>query len=872
MASFNWMNYDTYRHHINPSDMLTQKAHSKTTFLTKTIAASLLIYFSLLVSPSLAQNCSVNAGGNATVCSSSTTLTGTESGTTGAGTPIWTFISGPVVPTIVSPNSLVTNVTGMTVDGNYVFRLSRNCGTGTATSTITITAHPRPASFTAGADITNVCATVGSTPLAGVIPAGFTGSWRAVNIYSLLRYSTTVSTNSAFDNTSSATPVFSLVNKANHTIDPAYYAILRITSLDNACTFEDTAIVKFVPNPALVYTATTTECQDASQTQFFILPAANAPILATNFVNTAGAPGSGTSISINVLSQPAGGALTYNRISDEGRLFLTGASIPGTYQFQLTVTNSCGTHTTPTLTYNLNGIKPRPVNFQPTGHGAPEQLTIYSNAGSGGEIHCNSMAGTNTPENFYFSIDPADDPTVVTTTVNPRGINPTGGAPTVVVTGNGTSNRTATVTPPTGGWQAGTYSFSVTTYNGACNVSQNYYIHISDNARTNVAVPDVSACYPAAGAVISATVPLPAVYKGVVNPSYFQEFGAYYNFAVISKPAGSATPTYTSSGLRSITSTSTTISNLNKPGDYVFSITAFNGNGAGPFLTTEYGCSGASLSSTFTVHVEEKINANAGSGLTGCMQSVPLLGNATGAGTGLWTIVDAPVGASPTIASPASTSTTANNLDFTGQYRFAWNITTPLGGCTGSDTVAFNITCTLPVDLTDFIVTKQANSVLLDWTTGSESNNRGFEIEYSIDGNNWKKIAFQASKAAEGNSVSPLSYQFKHTDPVSGTNYYRLKQVDLDGKWKYSPVRQVRMNGHNLTVYPNPARDKIIIKGLAGNETIQLFDITGIKVKQVKGRLQEESIGISDLREGIYHIVIVTADGLTSSYKITKLK
>ncbi len=66
----------------------------------------------------------------------------------------------------------------MTVDGNYVFQLSRTCGVGTATSTVTITAHPRPASFTAGPDITNVCATVGATPLAGVIPAGFTGTWR----------------------------------------------------------------------------------------------------------------------------------------------------------------------------------------------------------------------------------------------------------------------------------------------------------------------------------------------------------------------------------------------------------------------------------------------------------------------------------------------------------------------------------------------------------------------------------------------------------------------------------------------------------------------------------------------------------------------
>ncbi len=202
-----------------------------------------------------------------------------------------------------------------------------------------------------------------------------------------------------------------------------------------------------------------------------------------------------------------------------------------------------------------------------------------------------------------------------------------------------------------------------------------------------------------------------------------------------------------------------------------------------PSWQQDYGCSGASLSGTFTIHVEEKINANAGSGLTGCTQSVPLLGNATGAGTGLWTFIDGPAGASPTFASPSSPSTTANNLDYIGQYRFAWNITTPLGGCTGSDTVAFDITCALPVNLTEFSVRKQGTSVVLDWSTASESNNRGFSIEHSADGSTWKAIAFQPSKAEGGNSSGTIAYNFKHISPVNGTNLYRLKQVDLDGNF-----------------------------------------------------------------------------------------
>ncbi|WP_164735500.1 T9SS type A sorting domain-containing protein [Pseudoflavitalea rhizosphaerae] len=851
--------------------MLTKKAQSTKQFLNKINPTLLLLFLIFYTSTLQAQNCTINAGGNAIVCGSTTTLTGTESGTTGAGTPVWTFVSGPVVPTIATPNSLVTNITGMTMDGNYVFQLSRACGTGTAISTVTITAHPRPASFTAGPEITNVCATVGTTPLAGVIPAGFTGAWRSVNIYSWSRYSTVVNTNSSFDNTTTATPVFSLINKANHTIDPSYYAILRITSADNTCSYEDTTIVRFVPNPVLVYTGTTSLCRDAGNDRTVIFPAAGSPIVATNYPNTSGAASSGTAISINVVSQPAGANLTFDRISDEGRLFLAGGTIPGTYQIQLTVTNSCGTHTTPTLTYNFTGVKPHFVNFQPAGHEAPEQLTIYSNAGSGGEVHCSSKAGTTTPETFYFSIDPADPATVVTTVTN-RGITPPGGAPTIALSGAGTYDRMVTVTPPAGGWSVGTYSFSVSTSNGACEVNQSYFIHITDNGRTNVGVPDVSACYTAAGAVISATVPLPAVYKGVVNSSYLQEFGGYYNFAVVSKPAGSANPTYTSTSLRSLTSTSTTISNLNMPGDYVFSITAMNGPGAGPIMAAEYGCSGASLSGNFTIHVEEKINPNAGSDLTSCTQSVPLLGNSAGAGTGLWTFIDGPAGASPTIASPGSPSTTASNLDFIGQYRFAWNITTPLGGCTGQDIVTYDITCALPVSLTEFTATRQSAAVVLNWSTASESNNRGFSIEHSTDGSTWTSIGFQPSKAEGGNSSGTIAYSYKHNSPANSTNFYRLKQIDFDGKWEYSPVRQIRVNGQSILVYPNPAKDIITIQGLAGNETIQVFDATGRKVKQLSGMPQQQKISIADLREGTYHIIVVTREGNMSSHKITKLK
>lgn len=78
------------------------------------------VFLGLLI-PSLllAQDCSVNAGGNALVCGSSTTLVGGIENNAGAGGPTWTFVSGPVTPTIASPTQFTTNVTGMTVGTMY---------------------------------------------------------------------------------------------------------------------------------------------------------------------------------------------------------------------------------------------------------------------------------------------------------------------------------------------------------------------------------------------------------------------------------------------------------------------------------------------------------------------------------------------------------------------------------------------------------------------------------------------------------------------------------------------------------------------------------------------------------------------------------
>lgn len=641
-----------------------------------------------------AQNCTVNAGGNVTICGTTTTLTGTVTGILGTGSPTWSFVSGPIAPTIVTPNSLITNVTGMTLDGAYVFQLSKLCGSGTSVDIVTIVAHPEPPSFTAGLDVTTICATVGTTSLSGVIPAGYTGSWSSVNIYYENRFATSVSTNSTFSSTTIANPTFSLINKNDHEIDPAYYAILTITSSDGACTYADTAIVSFCPNPALIPNSPYEFCGSGT---IYLYMDSNSPNMASDPDYGGAGQTPGVTYTVNTVSKPGGaGTLTFDEI-DGDLVYLSGFTVVGTYVFSITINSPCcGSATTSDITVVISPPSPSNVDYSASGLHT-EQMSLYSYGGSGGEVHC-GLADIGTPEMFYFDINPIDLPSTVTT-VTSGGILPPGASmPIITEFGAGTMNRSVSIDPGISGWKVGTYMFYVIVGTNPCEIVNSYYIHIADQNRSDVSIPDQSICYPGSGTV-SVTVNQPAVFQEAVNSSYFQDFGGYWNYTVISKPVGSGTPVFDSYSDRELTDATTVIGNLTMPGDYIFTITPYNGGGAGAFIESEYTCSGfaGSLVDTFVVHVEDKINANAGSNQSlGCTSSIFLLGNSPGTGTGLWTNVSSPIGSIPTIPTPNSPSTIPYDLDLAGLYTFNWAITSLYGSCFSSANITFNISNASP--------------------------------------------------------------------------------------------------------------------------------------------------------------------------------
>lgn len=638
--------------------------------------------------------CSVNAGGNTTICGTSYILQGTAGST--SGTPTWTLLSKPSGapdPVFSNVNSLTPTVTGMTSPGNYVFQVVQNCTpSGSATSQVTITAPGATTGFTAGPDITNIPATTGVANLAATIPTGYTASWTYYNLNSFENNSSVVTTNATMTGSTTATPTLTLTKKADHDIDPVYLVRLRITSTNNpSCWYEDDAIVRFIPNPNVIFPNSQNFCGNQSSdvsSRYYYDPGTGSPRFSDNTTNASANPSFGTTITMNVISQPAGGNLSYNRMTN-GRIFFASSfnQTVGPYVFTLTITNTSGTYTTQQLTFNYNGSQPQSLTFVDAAY--PDQMELYTAGNSAGAVYCN-RAGTTTPITFNFKINPLDPPTL-TAAVTATGVIPSGGALGIVVNGAGTMNRSATVTPPSGGWRVGTYKFSVVVGNGTCNRSYVYYIHISDGLRPNVTVNDITVCYPGSG-VVSATVPLPVVYKGAVNPSYFQDYDGSYQLTVVSKPVGSATPAFDPLALRTFTNTSTVISNLNMQGEYVFKITATAPPGGDPgFIQKEYACSGTSYEDTFSVFVSAQVGANAGSPQTliGTSQT-NFNANNPGASTGAWTLLTKPAGATdPVIAAPASYNTNVTGFNTPGTYTFRWTVAT--GTCTNTSDLTVNV-------------------------------------------------------------------------------------------------------------------------------------------------------------------------------------
>src|SRR5690606_35161410 len=181
------------------------------------------------------------------------------------------------------------------------------------------------------------------------------------------------------------------------------------------------------------------------------------------------------------------------------------------------------------------------------------------------------------------------------------------------------------------------------------------------------------------------------------------------------------------------------------------------------------------------------------------------------------------------------------------------------GGQTGPFTINIG-GLPLPINTTN-LSGKLVNQLpVLSWTTYQEQNNRGFELQRSLDGKTFSSIAYIPSKAAEGNSTSALNYQFEDDYKISSEVFYRYIQHDFDGRTTQSNV--VRLNtptntAFEVITYPNPTTGKaqLIINGLrADNSRVIITDAVGRDIKTIPVESNEMNIDMSELPAGLYFI------------------
>jgi len=172
---------------------------------------------------------------------------------------------------------------------------------------------------------------------------------------------------------------------------------------------------------------------------------------------------------------------------------------------------------------------------------------------------------------------------------------------------------------------------------------------------------------------------------------------------------------------------------------------------------------------------------------------------------------------------------------------------------------------TLPVEITSFNAIAQNNKVMLNWITGSELNNQYFEIEKSNNGNQYEPIGRVAGK---GTTSQTNSYSFTDHAPLAMINYYRLKQVDIDNRYKYSAVVTIKLDGKlkkSINIFPNPVSDKInfrISSDISANGFINITDALGQSIYRrnesfVRGDNVFALNSLKNLPKGVYTLQVV---------------
>ena len=190
-------------------------------------------------------------------------------------------------------------------------------------------------------------------------------------------------------------------------------------------------------------------------------------------------------------------------------------------------------------------------------------------------------------------------------------------------------------------------------------------------------------------------------------------------------------------------------------------------------------------------------------------------------------------------------------------------------GSTGTRYFSFALVSNilLPVTLLDFNATPSNGSVVLDWRTATEVNNKGFAVQRSTDGTVFATLGFVDSKLPKGTGQG-ADYTYTDRNVGTGSYYYRLLQTDLDGNTALSNTVPVYLsgNGDGLRLSPNPVNDVATVAGLEAGKTVVVVSMDGRVVKSFIATSSVQQVYVKDLASGVY-ILKTTVNNTPASIK-----
>jgi hypothetical protein len=232
----------------------------------------------------------------------------------------------------------------------------------------------------------------------------------------------------------------------------------------------------------------------------------------------------------------------------------------------------------------------------------------------------------------------------------------------------------------------------------------------------------------------------------------------------------------------------------------------------------------------------------------------------------------------------SATGTSFTKLGYTSRDASANTVTTE--GVTDFNILTLgDETTPLPVSLVAFNAQRLGTNGILTWATAMERNNKGFSVEVSTDGINFRALSFVASNSL--NSDKRLSYSFTDTETSkTGVRYYRLRQLDTDGTQDFSPVRVLDFNSvarevaTALTVYPNPYGPSDAVKLMlqttsVGTARLRVSDLLGREVANqtfttVNGATEVALDQAAKLSMGTYMAQVTLPSGEVKTIRIQK--